>query len=81
MTAAAMTGPTPNSLVRLVPVAWTAVASFFLAARRRPDHLQDPGDASAGDRLGHAAGDQLAQHRMQPAGDLGPGPAQVPVPL
>ena len=28
-----------------------------------------------------AAGDQLAQHGVQPAGDLGPGPAQVPVPL
>jgi hypothetical protein len=29
MTAAAMTGPTPNSPVRLVPVAWTAAASFL----------------------------------------------------
>src|SRR5947209_19551245 len=30
MTAAAMTGPTPNSPVRLVPAARTATASFFL---------------------------------------------------
>src|SRR6516162_10250963 len=33
MTAAAMTGPTPNSPVRQVPAAWTAVASFFLVSR------------------------------------------------
>lgn len=31
MTAAATTGPTPNSPVRLVPVAWTAAASLVLA--------------------------------------------------
>ena len=28
-----MTGPTPNSPVRLVPVAWTATVSFFLVSR------------------------------------------------
>jgi hypothetical protein len=33
MTAAAMTGPTPNSPVRLVPAAATAVASLFLVSR------------------------------------------------
>ena len=31
--------------------------------------------------LRDAAGDQVAQHRMQPAGDLVAGPGQVPVPL
>ncbi len=31
--AAAMTGPTPNSPVRLVPAARTAAASFFLVSR------------------------------------------------
>jgi hypothetical protein len=35
---------------------------------------------SCGDLLGHAAGDQLAQHRVEPARDLVLGPAQVPVP-
>ena len=86
MTAAAMTGPTPNSPVRLVPVAATAVASLLagladpgvdaaqvldegrgeLAAGRRHrvrrcDRRQDPGGLACGDRLGDAAGDQLAQ--------------------
>ena len=36
---------------------------------------------ACGDPLGDAAGDQLAQHRVQPAGHLGPGAAQVPVAL
>jgi hypothetical protein len=36
---------------------------------------------SCGDLLGDAAWDQLAQHRVQPAGDLGPGAAQVAVAL
>ena len=35
MTAAAITGPTPNSPVRLVPAAATAAASFFLVSRIR----------------------------------------------
>ena len=35
MTAAAMTGPTPNSPVRLVPAARTAAAAFFLVSRIR----------------------------------------------
>ena len=35
MTAAAMTGPTPDSLVRLVPVACTAAASFLWVSRIR----------------------------------------------
>jgi hypothetical protein len=35
MTAAAMTGPTPNSPVRLVPAAWTATASFVRVSRSR----------------------------------------------
>jgi hypothetical protein len=36
---------------------------------------------SRGDRLGDAAGDQFAQHRVQPAHHLGAGAAQVPVAL
>ena len=36
---------------------------------------------SRGDLLLHATGDQLAQHRVQPAGDLIARPGQVPVPL
>jgi hypothetical protein len=47
----------------------------------RPDRLQHPGGASCGDHLGHTTGDQLAQHRMQPADDLGAGAAQVTVPF
>ena len=47
----------------------------------RPERPQDPGGTSRRDRLGHAAGDQLAQHRVQPADDLGAGPAQVTVAL
>ena len=47
----------------------------------RRDRVQEPGGVSCGDLLGDAARDQLAQHRVQPAGDLVPGAAQVPVPL
>ena len=47
----------------------------------RRDRFQDAGGLSCGDLLGDAAGDQLAQHGVQPAGDLGAGPAQVPVAL
>ena len=36
---------------------------------------------SCGDLLGDAAWDQLAQHRVQSAGDLGPGAAEVAVAL
>jgi hypothetical protein len=35
MTVAATTGPTPNRPVRLVPLAFTAVSSFFLVSRSR----------------------------------------------
>ena len=47
----------------------------------RLDCFQDTGRVSCGDLLGDAARDQLAQHGVQPADDLGPGPAQVPVAL
>jgi hypothetical protein len=36
MMTAAVTGPTPNRPVRLVPLALTAVSSFFLASRSCP---------------------------------------------
>ena len=36
---------------------------------------------SCADPLRDTTRDQLTQHRMQPAGHLGPGPAQIPVPL
>src|SRR5271156_6666651 len=106
MTAAAMTGPTPKSPVRLVPDARTAASSFFPglaqlpvdAAQvldegggelvacgrdcvRRRDRVQQPGRVSCDDLLRDAAGDQLAQHRVQAADDLGAGAAQVAVPL
>ena len=45
------------------------------------DRLQEPGGCSCGDRLGDTTGDQLAQHGVQPADDLGAAAAQVPVPL
>ena len=106
MTAAAMTGPTPNSPVRLVPARLHGGSELLpglaqlgvdaaqvleerggeLAAGRvhRPgwrDRVQQPGGGGRGDRLGDPAGDQLAQHRMQPADHLGAGPAQVTVPF
>jgi len=48
---------------------------------RGADRLEEPGSRASGDLLGHATGDQLAQHRVQPAHHLGPGPAQVAVAL
>jgi hypothetical protein len=47
---------------------------------RRDGLLQQACRAGCGDFLPHAAGDQLAQHRVQPAGNLVTGPGQVPVP-
>ena len=60
-----------------------SAASSQRAASTAPDGVIAPGvsGVNCGDPLGHAAGDQLAQHRVQPAGHLGPGPAQVPVAL
>ena len=102
MTAAAMTGPTPNSPVRPVPAARTAAAAFFLVWRiaaqvlgelggelpagsrdgvGRHDRCQDVRGLTRSDLLGDTAGDQLAQHLVQPAGHLGAGPAQVLVAL
>jgi hypothetical protein len=49
------------------------------AARFGP--VQDPGGPARGDALVGAAGDQVAEHRVQPAHDLVAGPAQVAVPL
>jgi hypothetical protein len=43
----------------------------------RCDHLQQVRGVSCGDRLGNAARNQLAQHRVQPAGHLSAGTAQV----
>jgi len=48
---------------------------------RRSDRSEGLRGLACGDRLGDAAGDQLAQHGVQPADDLGAGPAQVPVAL
>ena len=48
---------------------------------RRCDRLQEPGGLACGDLPGDAAGHQLAQHLVQPAGHLGAHPAQVPVTL
>ena len=44
----------------------------------RRDRFQDAPGMACGDLLGHSAGDQLAQHLVQPAGHLGAGPAQIP---
>jgi hypothetical protein len=38
--------------------------------------LQDAGGVSFGDLLGGPARDQAAQHRVQAAGDLVPGPGR-----
>jgi hypothetical protein len=45
------------------------------------DRSQDLPGLACGDLAGHAAGHQLAQHLVQPAGHLGAHPAQVPVTL
>ena len=101
-----MTGPTPNTSVRLVPDAVTAAASFLLtsrswasgggcqpAARRRARSapgstaprgriwLEDPGGLACGDLVRDPAGNQLAQHRVEPADDLVAGPGQITVAL
>jgi hypothetical protein len=57
-----------------------------LAARRLHgpgwcDRCQDARGLACGDLPGDAAGHQLAQHLVQPAGDLGAGAAQVAVAL
>jgi hypothetical protein len=43
--------------------------------------LQDMSCLSCGYLLGDATGNQFAEHGVEPAGDLGPGPAQVVVAL
>jgi hypothetical protein len=48
---------------------------------RRCDRSEDLCGLACGDRLGDAAGNQLAQHGVQPADDLGAGAAQVPAAL
>jgi hypothetical protein len=57
------------------------LGSGQLGDTRRRDLLQDPGGLSCGDLLRVTAGDQVAQHRVQPAGNLVASPAQVTVPL
>jgi len=47
----------------------------------RRDLFQDAGGVSCGDLLADAAGEQVAQYRVEPAGDLIAGPRQVAVPL
>ncbi len=47
----------------------------------RRDRSQDAGGLACGDFLAEAARQQLAQHGVEPAGDLVAGPRQVPVPL
>jgi hypothetical protein len=47
----------------------------------RGDLAEDLSGLSCGDVLGGPAGDELAEHGVQPAGDLRPGPAQVAVAL
>jgi hypothetical protein len=51
----------------------------YRAGRR--DLLQDRRGLACGDLLVVAAGDQVAEHGVEPAGDLVAGPGQVPVPL
>src|SRR5260370_10105366 len=46
-----------------------------------PHLLQDAGSVACGDLFADATGEQVAQHRVEPAGDLVAGPRQVAVPL
>jgi hypothetical protein len=45
----------------------------------RCDQSQALGSLACDDRLRDAAGDELAQHRVEPARHLGPGAAQIPL--
>jgi hypothetical protein len=47
MIVAAITGPAPNTLVTVVPVALTAAASFFFTSRRWPSRWRMPSSSSA----------------------------------
>jgi len=59
MTAAAMTGPAPNSPIRLVPASWTAAVSFFLVSRIRASmpHRSSRNAAASSERAASTAPD------------------------
>jgi hypothetical protein len=69
MTAAAMTGPAPGRLVRLVPAAATAPAGFFLVSRSRASmRRRSPGKAAASSqRAVSTAPSGLSAFRTRPA--------------
>ena len=69
MTAAAMTGPTPNNPVRLVPAAATAAASFFLVSRIRASMRRRSSSKSAASsqRATSTAPSGLIARRTRPA--------------
>src|SRR5215471_4719595 len=69
MTAAAMTGPTPNSPVRLVPAAATAAAAFFLVSRMRASmpRRSSVSSAASSQRAASAAPAGVADARTRPA--------------
>jgi hypothetical protein len=54
-------------------------AAGSLHGARWRDRCQDVRGLACGDLPGHAAGHQLGQHGVEPAGDLGAGAAQVSV--
>jgi hypothetical protein len=77
-----MAGPTPKTSVRVVPEACTAAARSRRArcmALERDDLAQHSGGKRRSDFLARAAGDQLAQRRLQPASNLGAPERHVPI--
>jgi hypothetical protein len=102
----AMTGPTPDTPVSVVPETLTAAGELLAGAAQlgiqaahvlrelggelgagqsggtgRGDLPEDRGGLSCGDLLRVAAGDQIAEHGVQPAGDLIAEPGRVAVPF
>ena len=63
------------------PASMPRRSSMKAAASSDPAAATASGGVIVGDRLEDAAGNQLAQHGVQLADDLGAGPAQVPVAL
>ena len=62
-------GPAPNSPVRLVPVAWTAAASFFLVSRIRASmpRRSSRNAAASSQRAAATAPDRVTESRIRVA--------------
>jgi hypothetical protein len=57
------------------------VAARLGGRARRRDPAEDPGCVACGDLVRDPAGHQVAEHGVQPAGDLVAGPGKITMPL